>query len=158
MKPVVMIATLPVLLVLTALYGHTWQPRNSAPPATDGTWEINDEFLGDAFTFVRVRYTSMDSPSGRRGRWARWRTDYPDSDLNFSFRLQQLTSLKVNPTPVILDLTDERLFKYPFIYLIEPGALIFSDAEVLALRHYLQNGGFLMVDDFWGEHEWDNFY
>ena len=27
-------------------------------------------------------------------------TDWPDSDLNFSFRLQQLTALKVNPEPI----------------------------------------------------------
>ena len=27
-----------------------------------------------------------------------------------------------------------------------------------ALRRYLLNGGFLMVDDFWGEREWENFY
>ena len=158
MKPALTLATLPTLLVLTSLFGHGWQRPNRGRPVTDGNWEINDEFQGDTFTFVRIRYTSFDRRSGRRGRWSRWRTDYPDSDLNFSFRLQQLTSLKVNPTPVILDLTDERLFKYPFIYLIEPGALIFSDEEVVALRHYLHNGGFLMVDDFWGEREWNNFY
>ena len=33
-----------------------------------------------------------------------------------------------------------------------------SEPEVTALRRYLLNGGFLMVDDFWGEYEWDNFY
>ena len=27
-----------------------------------------------------------------------------------------------------------------------------------ALRRYLLNGGFLMVDDFWGDDEWENFY
>ena len=26
-----------------------------------------------------------------------------------------------------------------------------------ALQKYLQNGGFLMADDFWGPREWDNF-
>ncbi len=85
-------------------------------------------------------------------------TDWPDSDLNFSFRLQQLTSLKVNPDPISLRLTDERLFDYPFIYMIEPGALEFSEDEVKTLRRYLLNGGFLMVDDFWGEYQWRNFY
>ena len=29
---------------------------------------------------------------------------------------------------------------------------------MIALRRYLLNGGFLMVDDFWGDDEWDNFY
>ena len=60
---------------------------------------------------------------GGRGGWL---TDLPDSDLNFSFRLQQLTSLKVNPDPITMRLTDERLCDYPFIYIIEPGDLSFS--------------------------------
>ena len=42
--------------------------------------------------------------------------------------------------------------------MIEPGALVFSEEEVVALRRYLLNGGFLMVDDFWGDDEWENFY
>ena len=42
--------------------------------------------------------------------------------------------------------------------MIEPGDMELSDAEVLGLRKYLLNGGFLMVDDFWGEDEWANFY
>jgi hypothetical protein len=85
-------------------------------------------------------------------------TDWPDSDLNFSFRLQQLTALKVNPEPITMRVTDERLFDYPFLYMIEPGGLSFSEEEVTALRRYLLNGGFLMVDDFWGDAEWANFY
>ena len=32
------------------------------------------------------------------------------------------------------------------------------DEEVAALRKYLLGGGFLMVDDFWGDYEWENFY
>jgi len=77
--------------------------------------------------------------------------------LNFSFRLQQLTSLKVNPEPIVLELTDEELFDYPFIYVCEPGRMILSDDEVKSLRHYLLNGGFMMVDDFWSDDEYDNF-
>jgi hypothetical protein len=118
--------------------------RNGVPD-----WEVDERFPGDLFTFVRIRYDSY----GRGGGWA---TDYRDSDLNFSLRLQQLTSLKVNPEPIVLDLTDDRLFDYPFIYIIEPGSLYFSDAEVAALRKYCLNGGFLMVDDFWGDSEYEN--
>ena len=32
-----------------------------------------------------------------------------------------------------------------------------SDSEATALRKYLLNGGFLMVDDFWGYREWEGF-
>ena len=86
----------------------------------------------------------------------RVQTDYPDSDLNFSYRLQQMTSMRVDPDGRVLDLTDPDLVNYPFIYIVEPGGLYLEDAEVLALRDYLLNGGFLMLDDFWGEREWEN--
>jgi Domain of unknown function (DUF4159) len=116
------------------------------------TWESEAKFIHDTFTFVRIRYDS----NGYRGGGG-WATDFRDADLNFSLRLQQLTSLKVNPDPIILELTDPRLFDYPFIYIIEPGALTFNEDEVKALRRYCLNGGFLMVDDFWGEYEYQNF-
>ncbi|QOV88294.1 DUF4159 domain-containing protein [Humisphaera borealis] len=115
-------------------------------------WDVDPNFKSDVFTFIRLRYKSW----GRYG--GGWETDMPDSDMNFSFRLQQLTSLKVDPVPKNLELTDPELFDYPFIYMIEPGGLEFSEEEVVKLRHYLLNGGFLMVDDFWGEAEWENFY
>ena len=128
--------------------------RDFDGPRRDGVprWKNNPNFSEDTFTFARVRY---GRGYGGRGGWA---TDYPDSDLNFSLRLQQLTSLKVNPDPVIIELTDPKLFDYPFIYLIEPGNLRFGTREVAALRKYLLKGGFLMVDDFWGDSEWRNFY
>jgi len=125
-------------------------------------WTINKEFSDDIFTFVRIRYSSgygggyYGGGNGRGG--GRWATDHPDSDYNFSFRLQQLTSMQVHPEGVVLELTDPELFDYPFIYIVEPGGLVFSEEEVDCLRRYLLNGGFLMVDDFWGEAEWDNFY
>ena len=78
--------------------------------------------------------------------------------MNFSFRLQQMMSLKVNPDPVHIRLTDKTLFDYPFIYVVEPGKLKFSDQEIEILRKYLLNGGFVMFDDFWGEFDWEHFY
>ena len=116
-------------------------------------WENDAQFKQDVFTFVRIRYESYGD--WRRGRWL---TDYPDSDLNFSYRLKELTALDVDPYGKILELTDPTLFDYPFIYVIEPGRMALTDDEVLALRRYLLNGGFMMVDDFWGEREWENFY
>ena len=116
-------------------------------------WETDKRFPGDLFTFARVEY---DSYYGRGRGGGGWRTDYPDSDLNFSLRLHQLTTIKVNPNPVIVRLTDPNLHQYPFLYMIEPGGLVFSEPEVLALRRYCFNGGFLMVDDFWGESQYQN--
>ncbi len=123
-------------------------------------WKVDEEFKRDIFTFVRIEYSTGGWRGGgrrRRGWGGGWATDWPDSDLNFSYRLQQLTSLKVNPDPITMRITDERLFDYPFIYIIEPGALAFTEEEVTTLRRYLLNGGFLMVDDFWGDDQWENF-
>lgn len=158
------------LLVVSALggtlvfaqryYDRRYDDRRGVPD-----WEPDKEFAHDVFTFVRIEYSSGYGGGGYgRGRrgfgrgGGRWATDYPDSDLNFSYRLQQLTSLEVNPDGLILQLTDPELFHYPFIYIVEPGGLTFTPEEVQILRRYLLNGGFLMVDDFWGEAEWYNFY
>jgi hypothetical protein len=119
-------------------------------------WEVDAEFPDDVFRFVRVRYNEY------RGGWGKWATDYPDSDLNFSFRLNQLTALRVTPDPLILDLSDPAIFDYPFLYIIEPGGydggLNLLPDEIETLRRYIDNGGFVMVDDFWGEDEWQIFY
>lgn len=117
------------------------------------TWTNRAGFEKDVFTFVRLQYDS-----GGRGMGGGWETDIPESDLNIAFRLQQITSIKVNPDGRVLRITDPELYKYPFVYMVEPGGLEFSEEEVVTLRKYLLNGGFLMVDDFWGEREWQNFY
>lgn len=112
-------------------------------------WDHNESFSHDSFRFARVIYRSRWGPG--------WDTDYPDSDLNFSLRLQQLTSLQVHPFPIQLELTDPRIFDYPFLYMIEVGGMVLSTEEVVALRQYCNNGGFVMVDDFWGDSALNNF-
>jgi hypothetical protein len=128
-------------------------------------WTPDEAFKEDVFTFARIEYDSYGRRGfgrgrrgGRGGGGGGCYTDYPDSDLNFSYRLHQLTSMEVNPDGKVIRLTDPELSHYPFIYIVEPGSLVFREEEVKALREYLLNGGFLMVDDFWGEAEWYNFY
>ena len=38
----------------------------------------------------------------------------------------------------------------------EVGTLYFNPLDVVNLRAYLTKGGFLWVDDFWGQFAWDN--
>jgi len=120
-------------------------------------WEYEPRFQKDVFTFVRIEYDVDPEHPGHAGN-DRWTIDFPESDLNFSYRLQQMTSIKVDPNPIHFRITDKRLADYPFIYIVEPGRLQFHEEEIEPLRRYLLNGGFLMFDDFWGEREWDNFY
>lgn len=119
-------------------------------------WGVNGELANDVFTFARLRYNS--SPGRRSRSHGKWSTDYPDSDLNFSFRLQQLTSMQVNPNGTVVDIERDQLRHYPFVYMLEAGDIVLSDEEAKILRDYMLNGGFIMVDDFWGTREWENFH
>ncbi len=118
-------------------------------------WENPRGFSKDVFTFARIRYSSGGG-GGFYGRGGGWLTDAPDSDLNLSYRLQQMTSMKVDPDGRFVGLTDPELNDFPWIYIVEPGRLGFLEEEVVALRKYLTNGGFLMFDDFWGDSAWKN--
>ena len=56
---------------------------------------------------------------------------------------------------VTLDYDD--IFNYPWIYAVQVQNWTFTDAEAKRLREYLLKGGFLMVDDFHGTEDWENF-
>ena len=85
-------------------------------------------------------------------------TDWPDADLNLAAQVSRHTTLKVDMEGKTLKLTDPTLADHRFIYMAEPGSLLLEQDELTALRRYLLDGGFLMVDDFWGDGEWQGFY
>ena len=122
-------------------------------------WTNAPGFEQDVFTFTRVIFKSVPGPRSNRGRlrWLGWWVDYPDADLNFSYRLQQLTSITTDPDARVLKLTDPALFHYPLLYMEHAGYIRLSDGEVGALRKYLLSGGALFVNDFWGSEEWNGF-
>jgi hypothetical protein len=121
-------------------------------------WTNAPGFEPDVFTFTRVIFQSDAAPRNRgRFRWLGWWVDYPDADLNLSFRLQQLTSIKTDPDARVVKLSDPAVFNYPLLYMEHAGYMRLSDAEATALRHYLFSGGALLVNDFWGSEEWNGF-
>ena len=131
--------------------------RETAPHSTaTPTWTNAPGFEADDFAFTRIIFKSTGVRGGGVGAWG-WLNDYPDSDLNLSFRLQQMTSMQVNPDGRVLKLTDPALFDSPFIYMVKPGNLELREEEVTVLRKYLLNGGVLLADDFWGSGLWNNF-
>jgi hypothetical protein len=89
--------------------------------------------------------------------WARWETDFPEGDDNFSHRLGQLTRIQVNPIASSRMLTAPDLGDFPLLYMSDPGYMIMSKEERTALANYLANGGFVWCDDFWGDAEWQQF-
>jgi len=117
------------------------------------------------FHFARLVYA--DAAGSRRGRFGRgsgaWATDYADAEFHVMQGIGRFT--RVDSAGVDIDgnggrlirLTDDRVFDYPWLYAVEVGQWYLDDKEAALLREYLDRGGFLMVDDFWGEYEWSIF-
>jgi hypothetical protein len=109
-----------------------------------------------AFQFCRIAFRNASNGDG-----AGWYVDYPRADNNLTFRLSELTTTTVSQDPAgdynhaVLTLADgASLSRCPFTMLTEPGGAYFDDAEAATLRAYLERGGFLWADDFWGEYAW----
>ena len=128
-------------------------------------WTNQTGFEKNVFTFSRVIFKSdLNRPGsngfdGGRGGGGRlgWVIDYPDADLNLSYRLQQMTSMKVDPDGRALKLTNPDLWTLPFLYMEHVERMALSADEVRNLRKYLQLGGAIFVSDFWGIIAWQNF-
>jgi hypothetical protein len=102
------------------------------------------------FTFVRLSYTVY----GRSG----WEFDYPAMERNFMTILNDLTSVHPHVTESnIHAMDDPELGRYPVAYLSEPGWWRPDDSQAAGLRTWIAKGGFLIVDDFYGPYQWQNF-
>jgi hypothetical protein len=122
-------------------------------------WTNPPGFEKDVFTFARVIFKSTATAAMERGfgRQLGWWVDFPDADLNFSYRLQQMTSARADPDGRVLKLSDPSLSDYPFIFMEHPGYMRLQENEARALRKYLLAGGSLVVIDFWNSEEWGGF-
>ena len=63
---------------------------------------------------------------------------------------RQHSLLDLAPEPITVELTSDRLFTVPILYLNGHGNVVFTNAEAGRLRRYLEGGGFLIVNDDYG--------
>jgi len=170
--PTVAKSIIPAILVLVAVafvsaraqfFGGGWGPRSYEirdPELIREQEEMKQAltpgFSEDVFTFARLKFEG--ERYSRFGGGRLWDDDSPEADLSLTYRLHQVTSLKVRPGLNFIDITAKDLADYPFVYAAAAGRMVLTDAEVAALRTYLLNGGFLMVDDFWGDEQWRHFH
>lgn len=135
-----------LVLVLACLQG--WIMVSQTTPENAG-------MDGSEFVFARLVYGSGFRGWGRRGSWA---TDWPKADKQFIFGVDRLSNVRVVvDEDVAIEIMDPKLFSYPFLYAVEVGHMELSHLEARQLREYMDRGGFLVVDDFWGTYEWQNF-
>jgi hypothetical protein len=109
------------------------------------------------FTICKLQYTSVT----REAMGIGWGTDYPYAGINLMTRLSELTRTQVSrdengdPNYWVVRLTDPALFHCPMLMGSDVGTMGLSDEEAKHLGEYLEKGGFLWVDDFWGTPGWE---
>jgi hypothetical protein len=107
----------------------------------------------DEFHFARMYYN--DYGGGWRGGGGRsFRTDFPEAEEHFTLGVGRLTRVDIGKRARMLEITDDAIFDYPWLYAVEVGRWQLDDNEAARLREYLLRGGFFMVDDFHGTQQW----
>jgi hypothetical protein len=140
-----------LLICLMLLSSSAQSQRAQRRPDFMARRDSGDSHRKLEFTFARLEYDSF----GWRGMWM---TDYPEADEHFIMGLRNWcrSNLAISDDPTSCAPGDKDLFKHPFVYIVEPGRMDLSNEDAANLREYLTRGGFLMLDDFWGEYEWRN--
>jgi hypothetical protein len=116
------------------------------------------------YSWSRLQYTSRlggGGYGGFGGGYGRggmsWSRDYPKADRQFLIALNRLTRIQGRSTEQVVSIDSDEIFNYPFMYAVQVQTWTYTDDEAKRLREYLLKGGFLMVDDFHGTADWENF-
>lgn len=93
----------------------------------------------DGFIIARLKY----------GGGGDWYND-PSAEVNLLKFVAANTNIKTIAEYKFIDIQSDEIFSYPFLFITGHGNIILSDDEVKRLRSYLENGGFLYIDDDYG--------
>lgn len=92
-----------------------------------------------AFKLARLKYAGGGD----------WYND-PSGEVNLLRYVRTNTNINVEPTYEYVDLATDNIFLYPMLFMTGHGTVNLSDADARRLRAYLDNGGFLYIDDDYG--------
>src|SRR6058998_91290 len=111
------------------------------------------------FQMARVKYRTFGGGGSHGYYQPWWAIDYPLAEEHFFPALRRMTNLTVDDEEAHLELTDKRIFDYPFLFLQQPGRGNWrpTSEEAANLREHLLRGGFLLIDDLHGEYDWSIF-
>ncbi|HEV3481908.1 MAG TPA: DUF4159 domain-containing protein [Candidatus Acidoferrales bacterium] len=164
------ISVITVLVVvcgsLLALQSNGYQFYGSGPFAPVTPEQANEKA---EFSWSRLQYTAAQRSFGGfggggfgyggygyGGGWT-WGQDYPKADRQFLLALRRLTRVNARSTEQVVNLDDDKIFNYPWVYAVDVEDWTFTPPEAKRLHDYLLKGGFLMVDNFHGTADWENF-
>lgn len=79
-----------------------------------------------------------------------WRIDWPEAEMHFLQGLSRYTSIDSAADSVHVDLGDDALFDYPWLFAQQVGRWVLDDSSAHRLGEYLNRGGFMLADDIHG--------
>lgn len=123
-------------------------------------FELPTDFRKPAeWVFARLMYPSLGWGGGSwQNGGTSWTIDYPKGDRHIAALVRRLSVIDARSVEQPVNLEDgDDVFYWPWLYAVEVGQWDLTDAQAAKLREYLLRGGFLMVDDFHGTRQWQNF-
>lgn len=139
-----------ILLVAAGLF--TSHASSLKPDSEDNQPEAE-------FQLARVKYRTFGGGGSHGYFQPWWAIDYPLAEEHFFPALRRSTNIQVSDEERHLDLMDDRIYEYPFMFMQQPGRGEWNPTsqEAARLREYCLRGGFLLVDDLHGEYDWQIF-
>lgn len=95
--------------------------------------------IDSQFRIARVKYSGGGD----------WYND-PSAEVNLLNFAKEKAGIDADPKYEFIEISNDNFSSYPLIFITGHGNITFSDFEVRRLRNYLENGGFLYVDDDYG--------
>ena len=118
---------MPILLILAILLCVPAHGQTSSDETTSGV------------KLARLKYSGGGD----------WYND-PSAEVNLLQYVRANTNVNVVPVYEFVDLKSDNLFQYPVVFMTGHGTVNFSESEAKRLRAYLDQGGFLFIDDDYG--------
>jgi len=87
-----------------------------------------------------------------------WAHNYPEGEMHLNQFIRGVTNINVEHLSYrIVNLGSDEVFDYPFALVSEPGEMDLNDKEFTNLREYVRRGGFVLIDNFDGPWQFENF-
>ena len=150
-----------VVVLMAAVCAVTFAQRGGGFYFREGSLAARyapDHMPDGSFVICRLAYTRVRAEASGIG----WQTDYPYAEINLTTRYSELTKARVSrdmdgtPNYYVVRTTDDALFNCPVVFISDAGTIGIEGREIERLRQYLQKGGFIWADDFWGEAAWEH--
>jgi len=105
------------------------------------------------FIVARWRYTNNGNIGGMG-----WAHNYPEGEMHLNQFIRGVTKINVEDISYrIVNLSSDEIFEYPFALVSEPGEMRLNEKELANLRQYVDRGGFVLIDEFDGPWQFENF-